>query len=76
MFTNLFTAKAVKRSDMSNPPMSIEPTVMPIFTYSDVAIISGIAPLNAASEAPNITLAATPAHKPCLAAVARKGRMM
>ena len=76
MFTNLFTAKAVKSSDMSKPPTSIAPTVMATFTISDADTISGIAPLNPTSAAPNIALAARPAHRPCLAAVARNGRMI
>ena len=76
MFTNLLTAKVVNRSEITKPKRIIPPTMMPIFTNSDIDTISGIAPLNAYSEPPNSRLAQNPAQKPCFAAVPNGGRMI
>ena len=76
MLTNFPTAKFVKSNEITKPDTIIEPMTMPILINSAVEKISGMAPLKPAMAAENITLAITPAHIPCLAAVRRNGRLM
>jgi hypothetical protein len=73
---NLLTAKVVKINDINNPQSIILQTMTPILINSEVETTSGSAPLKAASDEPKSRLAMTPDHRPCLAAVARKGRIM
>ena len=76
MFSNFPTAKVVKSNEIINPESIMAPMIMPILINSDVETISGMAPLSPAKAAENIALAIIPAHTPCLAAVAKNGRLM
>lgn len=76
MFTNFPTAKVVKSNEITKPKSIMVPMIMPILISSEVETISGMAPLRPAKAAENIALAITPAHMPCLAAVAKNGRLI